>query len=85
MPTPTLQGANRAHRQQPESQRRPRPATLPGGGSDQTVDFGYYKPVTIGDYVWNDANGNGIQDVGETGIAGVTLTLTGTNGVGELR
>ena len=58
------------------------PTTLPGGGSDLTVDFGYYKPVTIGDYVWNDSNGNGIQNAGETGIGGVTLTLTGTNGTG---
>ena len=30
---------------------------------------------SIGDYVWLDANGNGIQDVGEVGMAGVTLNL----------
>ena len=30
---------------------------------------------SIGDYVWLDANGNGIQDVGEVGLAGVTLNL----------
>ena len=30
---------------------------------------------TIGDFVWKDANGNGIQDSGETGIPGVTVTL----------
>jgi hypothetical protein len=35
-------------------------------------------PSVIGDYVWNDANKNGIQDAGEHGIAGVTLTLSGT-------
>ncbi len=29
----------------------------------------------IGDYVWDDANGDGVQDVGETGLAGVTVTL----------
>jgi hypothetical protein len=27
-------------------------------------------------FVWNDANKNGIQDLGETGIAGVKLTLS---------
>ena len=50
--------------------------------SDLTVDFGYNKPVTIGDFVWDDANANGIQDTGEAGISGVTLTLNGTNSVG---
>ncbi|HTQ37670.1 MAG TPA: SdrD B-like domain-containing protein [Pirellulales bacterium] len=41
-------------------------------------------PSTIGDYVWNDANGNGIQDANETGLAGVTLTLTGSNANGSV-
>jgi hypothetical protein len=58
------------------------PATLPGGSSDQSIDFGFYQPVTIGNYVWNDANGNGVQDAGESGISGVTLTITGTTGAG---
>jgi SdrD B-like domain len=31
----------------------------------------------IGDFVWDDLNGNGIQDSGEPGIAGVTVTLSG--------
>ncbi len=31
----------------------------------------------IGDFVWHDLNGNGIQDLGEPGIAGVTVTLSG--------
>ena len=29
----------------------------------------------IGDFVWNDVNNNGIQDVGEVGINGVTVQL----------
>ncbi len=56
--------------------------TFTGASSDLTVDFGYYQDVTVGDYVWNDSNADGIQTAGETGIAGVTLTLTGTNGSG---
>ncbi|MDZ4865542.1 MAG: SdrD B-like domain-containing protein [Gemmatimonadota bacterium] len=31
----------------------------------------------IGDFVWNDANANGIQDAGELGIPGLTVTLSG--------
>ena len=30
---------------------------------------------TIGNFVWDDLNGNGIQDAGEPGIQGVTVTL----------
>src|SRR5262249_46911194 len=58
------------------------PSALPSGGSDNTLDFGFYQPVTVGDFVWNDTNANGIQDSGEAGINGVTLTLTGTTGAG---
>lgn len=30
---------------------------------------------SLGDYVWLDANGNGMQDDGESGVAGVTVEL----------
>ncbi len=42
-----------------------------------TTDFGY-RPIgfgSIGDRVWNDANGNGLQDSGEGGLVNVTITL----------
>jgi hypothetical protein len=44
-----------------------------------TLDFGYLPACTgaIGDYVWNDANRNGIQDAGESGIAGALVDLNG--------
>lgn len=48
------------------------------------VNFGYIPSTgtgAIGDRVWSDANGNGLQDSGEAGIAGVTLTLLDANGV----
>jgi len=41
-----------------------------------------YQPIEIGNRVWNDANGNGIQDAGETGISGVTVQLTGSGADG---
>jgi len=31
--------------------------------------------LNVGDFVWNDLNRNGIQDAGEPGIPGVTLTI----------
>ena len=51
------------------------------GLNDPTLDFGFVKPrVTVGDYVWEDVNRDGLQTVGEPGIPGVTLTLTGPDG-----
>jgi len=35
-----------------------------------------------GDFVWHDLNGNGIQDSGEPGVDGVTITLYEDNGDG---
>jgi Flp pilus assembly pilin Flp len=32
---------------------------------------------SIGDFVWNDLNSNGTQDIGEPGISGVKVTLSG--------
>ena len=42
-----------------------------------TIDFGYNLPCTgsIGDFVWNDLNRDGIQNAGEPGIEGVTVDL----------
>lgn len=37
-------------------------------------------PASIGDFVWNDLNNNGIQDEGEPGIDGVTVKLMDKDG-----
>jgi hypothetical protein len=49
--------------------------TLAAGETNLTVDAGYYKPASIGDFIWEDANANGIQDNGELGVAGATVQL----------
>jgi len=36
---------------------------------------------TIGDFVWRDLNGDGVQDPGEPGVADVTVTITPPTGV----
>ena len=52
------------------------------GASDLTLDFGFVKPaVSVGDFVWSDTDRDGVQDTGEPGIAGVTVTLTGPTGL----
>ncbi|MGL5066325.1 MAG: SdrD B-like domain-containing protein, partial [Sarcina sp.] len=45
------------------------------GQNDLTIDAGLTQPASIGDFVWNDLNGNGLQDASEPGIAGVTVNL----------
>jgi uncharacterized repeat protein (TIGR01451 family) len=56
----------------------PSPVTLtPAAPSRTDVDFGFALPNgSIGDRVFNDANGNGVQDPGEPGISGAVVTLT---------
>ncbi|GGO64695.1 hypothetical protein GCM10010910_20150 [Microbacterium nanhaiense] len=50
-------------------------------GIDPTWDAGLVvKRVSVGDTVWFDENGNGIQDDGEPGIPGVCLELVGPDG-----
>ena len=50
--------------------------TITGGNSILTVDAGIYSTrAALGDYVWFDANSNGIQDATEKGIAGITVTI----------
>ena len=55
---------------------------LAGGEEDLSLDFGFWRPepVTVGDYVWVDADHDGIQDAGETPIPGVTLEITTVEG-----
>jgi uncharacterized repeat protein (TIGR01451 family) len=53
-------------------------------GENRTdVDFGYRGTARVGDRVWNDIDGDGVQDAGENGISGVTVTLTGTDRFGN--
>lgn len=53
----------------------------PGGGNtNNTYDFGIFKSNGLGDFVFLDANANGIQDAGEVGIGGVTVNLRNTSG-----
>src|SRR5207342_41649 len=56
--------------------------TLISGQTNRTVDAGLFRPSCIGDFVWEDLNGNGIQDSGEPGIPNVMLNLMNcSNGV----
>ncbi len=47
-------------------------------------NFGELPPPQLSGFVYHDANNNGIKDAGEDGIAGVLLTLTGTDDLGAV-
>ena len=56
----------------------PAPIELTAGAPNATkIDFAFVKPVSLGNFVWFDANKDGIQDTDEVGVAGVTVTLDG--------
>jgi hypothetical protein len=50
------------------------------GNTNNTLDLAECGNSWIGDFVWNDLNGNGIQDAGEPGINGVKVTITFEDG-----
>lgn len=57
--------------------------TLASGQYDDTVDAGAYKPIhpaSIGNYIWEDSNTNGVQDVDENGISGAIVELLDCSG-----
>lgn len=45
------------------------------GEDNPTIDAGFVRPFSLGDYVWLDLNNNGIQDRDEKGVAGVPVFL----------
>ena len=63
-------------------QSKPDPTTgftsgleLSSGEYDPTIDAGFYEPSSIGDFVWEDINANGLQEAGEPGIPNVGVEL----------
>ncbi|HOB47465.1 MAG TPA: SdrD B-like domain-containing protein, partial [Zoogloea sp.] len=54
--------------------------TVAAGESNNTIDAGLFRSAEIGDRVWLDTNGNGQQDGGEAGVAGVVVRLYNANG-----
>ena len=77
--TPTLAyGSSTARSQAGQGKlATPNPIELTAVAPNATkVDFAFVKPASVGDFVWFDANKDGIQDADEAGVPGVTVTLT---------
>lgn len=54
--------------------------TLLLGENDEDNNFLEEKVASVGDYVWEDLNANGIQDSGEPAIEGVIVSITYSDG-----
>jgi protocatechuate 3,4-dioxygenase beta subunit len=57
--------------------------SLRSGENLLLVDGGLFRHSSLGDFIWDDLNANGVQDLNEPGLASIQVLLTGTNGVGE--
>ncbi|MCB9388204.1 MAG: hypothetical protein H6512_01030 [Acidimicrobiia bacterium] len=49
--------------------------TIVAGENDMSWDQGVFTPGSIGDTVFDDADGDGVQDPGESGVPGVIVVL----------
>ncbi|MEQ8468436.1 SdrD B-like domain-containing protein, partial [Coleofasciculus sp. E1-EBD-02] len=58
--------------------------SLAPGENDPTIDSGFYQLASLGDKVFEDSNGNGLQDAGESGIQDVTVKLQNPDGTAVL-
>jgi uncharacterized repeat protein (TIGR01451 family) len=62
---------------------RSNPVTIGGEGqpeSNLTLDFGIWQPASLGDWVWQDNNNDGMQDENETGLPNIEVTLYDADG-----
>lgn len=58
--------------------------TVDGTAGDNTndIDCGLIEPTSVGDFIFDDLDGDGIQDAGETGVVNVAVQLWNPGGDG---
>jgi hypothetical protein len=56
--------------------------TVPADGAVSGVNFGNYEQASVNGYKFNDLSDSGV-DTGDPRLAGVTIRLVGTNGLGQ--
>lgn len=71
----SLQGGDTALDSDAGSDGRSAPFALPSSASRLDIDAGLHLPTVLGDRVWHDLDGDGVQDLGEPGLDGLTVTL----------
>lgn len=78
--TPAHAGTNAALDSDADPSGNTAAFTLVSGSNISDLDAGYVQQATLGDLVWEDTNGNGLQDSGEPGLAGVDVRLLDGSG-----
>ncbi|MFD0674071.1 SdrD B-like domain-containing protein [Cohnella sp. GCM10027633] len=58
--------------------------TLAYGDNNTTIDAGIHKLAALGDRVWLDADGDGVQDAGESGYDGIEVALYNAAGTTQI-
>lgn len=58
--------------------------TLANGETDLSWDAGLFQRACLSGFVYEDGNDNGLKEAGEAGIKDVTVTLTGTDILGNV-
>jgi protocatechuate 3,4-dioxygenase beta subunit len=53
----------------------PNPQGTADAAANMTVDFGFFRPLALGNFVFEDANNNGTHDAGEAPLANVAVQL----------
>jgi uncharacterized repeat protein (TIGR01451 family) len=79
---PALQGANTVDPDGNNDSTSTVTLAVTNGKVDWNMDqdFAYFRPSSIGNFVWDDSNGNGIQDPDESGHQGITVRLLDADG-----
>ena len=54
--------------------------TLISGEHDATIDAGFHRPGSLGNYVWEDLNADGLQGGSEPPVANATINLYDSSG-----
>ncbi|HRJ41566.1 MAG TPA: SdrD B-like domain-containing protein, partial [Caldilineaceae bacterium] len=79
--SPQGQGGDPALDSNPNAGGQTGTIVLTSGQTDITIDAGVYQPASIGDRVWDDLDGDGVQDGGEPGLKNVVVQLFKPGGV----
>jgi hypothetical protein len=78
-PSQTTSGSFRRRLQRTRYRRAGWPGAADTSATENHLTFNVPQ-AHLGDFVWEDSNGNGVQDSGEAGLADVTVELKDTDG-----
>lgn len=79
--SPARQGNDPARDSDVDARGLSAPFTVRAGQTELGIDAGGWRPATVSGWVFNDRNRDGLQDSGDTGLAGALIRLLDAQGV----